>query len=100
MRKISLSLIITSILLTSINVNSQTIINYETWTGASGCNIFADSTNVPVTVNGNNSTMAHLTAIGQPVYDNANNSVYLDSRICISSKQFELFVRDSFVITS
>lgn len=81
MRKISLGLVITSFLLITIDVNSQTIVNYETWTGASGCNIFANSTNVPVTVNGNSSNMAHLTAIGQPAYDNANNSVNLDSRI-------------------
>lgn len=73
--------IITIILLTSISGFSQTIINYETWTGASGCNIFSSATNVPATVNGNNSTIVHLTAIGQPVYDNTNKSVNLDSRI-------------------
>jgi hypothetical protein len=60
---------------------SQTIINYETWTGASGCNIFSSSTNVPATVNGSNTTIAHLTAIGQPTYDNVNKSVNIDSRI-------------------
>ena len=43
---------------------AQTIINYETWTGASGCNIFANSTNVPAAINGTNTTIAHLTAIG------------------------------------
>ena len=60
---------------------SQTIINYETWTGASGCNIFSSSTNVPATINGSNTTIAHLTAIGQPTYDNVNKSVNIISRI-------------------
>lgn len=31
---------------------SQTIINYQTWTGASGCNIFGTIKNVPATING------------------------------------------------
>lgn len=60
---------------------SQTIINYQIWTGASGCNIFASSTNVPVTINGTNSTIAHLTAIGQPTYDNINKSVNLVTEV-------------------
>lgn len=72
---------LTSIIFTGKNGFAQTIINYETWTGASGCNIFASSTNVPATVNGNNATIAHLTAIGQPTYDNVNKSVNIDSRI-------------------
>ncbi|MCO5241180.1 MAG: hypothetical protein M9904_14105 [Chitinophagaceae bacterium] len=54
---------------------SQTIINYQTWTGASGCNVFASLTNVPATINGTNSNIRHLTAIGQPTYDNTNKSV-------------------------
>lgn len=58
---------------------SQTVINYQTWTGASGCNIFASSTNVPATINGANSTITHLTAIGQPTYDNVNKSVSIVS---------------------
>jgi hypothetical protein len=62
-------------------VFSQTIINYQTWTGASGCNIFASSTNVPATINGTNGNIAHLTAIGQPGYDNTNKSVNLASQI-------------------
>lgn len=65
---------------------SQTIINYQTWTGASGCNIFASSTNVPATINGVNSTVAHLTAIGQPTYDNVNKSVNLVSEIINGSQ--------------
>ncbi|MCO5237935.1 MAG: T9SS type A sorting domain-containing protein [Chitinophagaceae bacterium] len=64
---------------------SQTIINYQTWTGASGCNIFASSINVPVTINGTNNTIAHLTAIGQPTYDNVNKSVNLDTKVVNAS---------------
>lgn len=65
---------------------SQTIINYQTWAGASGCNIFASSTNVPATINGVSGTVAHLTAIGQPTYDNVNKSVNLVSEIVNSSQ--------------
>lgn len=71
---------------------SQTIINYNTWTGASGCNIFSDPNNastvinVPATINGTNGTIAHLTAIGQPTYDNANKTVNLVSEIVNSSQ--------------
>lgn len=65
---------------------TQTIINYETWTGASGCNIFATSKNVPTTINGASSTIEHLTAIGQPEYDNSNKSVNLASEIVNSSQ--------------
>jgi hypothetical protein len=68
---------------------AQTIINYETWTGSSGCNIFASSTNVPATVNGPNTTIAHLTAIGQPTYDNINKSVNLECRVNSNGSQFE-----------
>ena len=60
---------------------TTTIINYQTWTGATGCNIFGSSTNVPVTVNGTNSTMAHLTNQGQPTYSGApTNAVDLDAK--------------------
>lgn len=81
MRNLLFNLLITLLLSITINLNAQTIVNYGSWNGASGCNIFANSTNVPSSVNGNNSNMAHLTAIGQPVYDNVNKSVNLDSRI-------------------
>lgn len=60
---------------------TQTNINYETWMGASGCNLFATSTNVPATISGNNTTIPHLTAVGQPLYDNVNKTVNLESRI-------------------
>jgi hypothetical protein len=71
---------------------SQTIISYNTWTGASGCNIFSDPnnastvTNVPCTINGSNSTIAHLTSVGQPTYDNANKTVNLVSEIINGSQ--------------
>lgn len=65
---------------------SQTIINYQTWTGASGCNIFSSSTNVPATINGTNGTIPHLTAIGQPTYDNTDKCVKLDCNIINGSQ--------------
>lgn len=70
---------------------SQTIIDYQAWTSASGCNIFSDPNNastvinVPVIINGSAGTIAHLTAIGQPAFDNTNKSVNLDSRIVNNS---------------
>lgn len=70
---------------------SQTIIDYQSWTSSSGCNIFSDPNNastvvnVPATINGTAGTVAHLTAIGQPTYDNANKTVNLDSRIVNNS---------------
>ncbi|MEO8820901.1 MAG: T9SS type A sorting domain-containing protein [Ginsengibacter sp.] len=65
---------------------SQTIINYQTWTGASGCNIFSSSTNVPATINGSNGSIPHLTAIGQPTYDNIDKCVALDCNIINGSQ--------------
>lgn len=65
---------------------SQTVINYQTWTSSSGCNIFGALTNVPATVNGTNGNIAHLTAIGQPTYDNVNKSVNLVSQIVSGSQ--------------
>mgnify|MGYP003507549848 CR=1 FL=1 len=50
---------------------AQTIINYQTWTGASGCNIFSSAVNVPATINGSNATIAHRSNIGQPAYSAA-----------------------------
>lgn len=60
---------------------SQTIIDYQTWTGASGCNIFASPTSVPATINGTNGTITHITTIGQPVFNSLNKSVDLESKI-------------------
>jgi hypothetical protein len=65
---------------------TQTVINYQTWTGASGCNIFSSLINVPATINGTSSSVAHLTAIGQPTYDNVNKSVNLVSEIVSGSQ--------------
>jgi len=67
------------VLFYSTKVFPQTIINYQTWTGASGCNIFASSVNVPASINGNPGSIAHLTAIGQPEYD--QNAVSLGASI-------------------
>lgn len=69
------------LLLATATVNAQTVINYQTWTGASGCNIFSSQKNVPATINGTAGTIAHLTAIGQPSYDNTNKSVNVDCNI-------------------
>ena len=68
-------------------VFSQTIIDYQSWTASSGCNVFSDpnnasaTVNVPATINTTVGTITHYTAIGQPTYDNANKSVNIDSRI-------------------
>lgn len=67
---------------------SQTIINYQTWTGASGCNIFGTLKNVPATINGASNTIPHLTAIGQPTYDNTDKSVNLACQV-ISGSQYQ-----------
>ena len=70
---------------------SQTIIDYHAWTTASGCNIFSDPNNastvinVPASINLISSTVSHLTSIGQPVYDNVNKTVNLESRIVSGS---------------
>ncbi len=63
------------------NSIAQTIINYQTWTGASGCNIFGTATNVPATLNGTNTTVSHKSAVGQPAYDAANHAVSIDGNI-------------------
>jgi hypothetical protein len=51
-----------------LNSFAQTVIDYQAWSGASGCNIFASSTNVPATINGSNGNVVHLSLIGQPEY--------------------------------
>lgn len=61
-------------------IQSQTVLNYQTWTGATGCNIFANSTSVPASINGAAGSITHLTAIGQPTYNNFNNAVSLSSQ--------------------
>lgn len=50
---------------------AQTVtINYQTWSGASGCNIFASAVNV--------NAVPHRTAIGQPTYSTTNHTVDLE----------------------
>ncbi|MBC8032553.1 MAG: T9SS type A sorting domain-containing protein [Chitinophagaceae bacterium] len=74
-------LYVSLIICSGISASAQTtIINYQTWTGASGCNIFASATSVPITVNGVASTSSHRTQIGQPTYSNANDAVSLVCR--------------------
>jgi hypothetical protein len=87
MNTLKLILFILTFMGVIISAHSQTIINYNTWTGASGCNVFSDPNNssnpvnVPCVINGSNSSIAHLTAIGQPTYDNTNKTVNLVSEI-------------------
>ena len=48
-----------------------TVINYQTWAGASGCNIFSSSPSV----NG----FVHQSTVGQPTYSTTNAAVDLDA---------------------
>lgn len=57
---------------------TTTIINYQTY-NASGCNIFANGVNVPVTINGTNGIISHITTIGQPTYDSTYHSIELNA---------------------
>jgi hypothetical protein len=66
---------------------AQTIIDYQTWTGASGCNIFSSLTNVPATINGTPGNIAHQTVIGQPTF--SQDAVNLQSRVTGSGSQNE-----------
>lgn len=81
---------------------AQTVINYNTWTGASNCNVFwnpgttSHEVSVPVTINGINNNIAHITAIGQPVYDNTNKTINLDSRIVNGSTNHGTEYRATF----
>lgn len=66
----------------TLQANAQTqttIIEYQSWTGASGCNIFSSSTSIPATLNNNSINVSHLSTVGQPVYDGTNNAVSLSS---------------------
>ncbi|MBI1782537.1 MAG: hypothetical protein HYR66_14420 [Sphingobacteriales bacterium] len=62
---------------------SQTIINYQNWSGASGCNIFASSINVPAVINGTNGAMAHVSTTGQPQYSITNNAISMDCNVVV-----------------
>lgn len=89
MKKIYLRIVLSMLFLfiTFFFAFSQTFIRYNTWTGASGCNIFSDPNNsstvinVPCTVDATNTTIPHLTALGQPTYDNTAKTVNLVSEI-------------------
>ena len=81
MKFFQLLLITVSLLFITKIGYSQTVINYQTWSGASGCNIFATPTSVPATVNGTNSNILHQTSIGQPTYSRTNSAVELDCDI-------------------
>ena len=59
---------------------AQTVINYQTWTTYTGCNIFSSSTSVPATLNGTATTIAHLSNIGQPQYDATSTAVSLSCK--------------------
>lgn len=69
----------------SSSLFSQTILNYQTWTGATGCNIFSASTFVPATTNGTNTTIEHLSIAGQPQYDGSQKAVSLDCHAVIDN---------------
>lgn len=57
------------------NILAQTIIDYQTWTTYTGCNIFSSSTNVPAKLDGAATIIAHLSNIGQPQYDATDAAV-------------------------
>ena len=76
MKQLTISIVYTlTVFLSASNVLAQTVIDYENWTGASGCNIFVTGTNnsnpvdVPATLNGSSGILLHLSTIGQPAYD-------------------------------
>jgi hypothetical protein len=84
MKQLIISIVYTlTVLLSASNVFAQTVIDYEKWTGASGCNIFVTGTNssnpvdVPANLNGSSGTLPHLSTIGQPAYDGTNKAVSL-----------------------
>jgi hypothetical protein len=59
----------------------QTIIDYQAWNPSNPpCNIFANATNVPSSLNGNSITISHLTSVGQPVYNSSQGSVNITSK--------------------
>jgi hypothetical protein len=62
-----------------IQVNAQTVIDYQTWTPPTDCNIFGTAINVPSTTNSISGSNLHQTTIGQPVYNNANSAIELDA---------------------
>lgn len=70
--------IMSVIIVTSLNAQNTTIINYQTWGGVNGCNIFSSPINVPATLNNIPINISHQTNVGQPVYTfNPDNAVSL-----------------------
>lgn len=62
------------------NAQTQTtVIDYQSWSGASGCNIFSAATSVPATLNGSSTNVTHRSTVAQPTYDGTNNAVSLES---------------------
>lgn len=61
----------------TIIARTQMIIDYYQWNPSSPpCNLFGNTVNVPATINGTQSTVGHLTNIGQPQYS-ADRSIVL-----------------------
>ncbi|MGH2643508.1 MAG: hypothetical protein ACRDE2_06140 [Chitinophagaceae bacterium] len=77
MKKITFNLVALLLILSAFNnlgySQSTTVINYQSWTVASGCKIFASSTNVPVAIDGNNETIQDQTKIIQELCNNLIN---------------------------
>jgi hypothetical protein len=62
------------------NAQTQTtVIDYQSWSGASGCNIFSAATSVPATLNSNSINVTHRSTVAQPTYDGTNSAVSLGS---------------------
>jgi len=60
----------------TLQANSQTVttvINYQTCTGAAGCNIFSSSTTI--------NSVVHQSTTGQPTYDATNHAVSLTGQV-------------------
>jgi hypothetical protein len=56
----------------------QTVIDYQNWnTYPANCNVFSAQINVPSTINGSQSSLTHLTNIGQPTYSSINSAIAL-----------------------
>ena len=70
------------LLLLSGKIFSQRIIDYGaiTVSGTPPCNFFGSSINIPATLDGVSTTVAHRTAIGQPTYDGTVKAITLDCR--------------------
>jgi hypothetical protein len=70
-------------LITLFNIYSQTTsVNYQTWNYPNPpCNIFGNLTSVPAIVNNVSGSLAHLTNIGQPRFNNQTKQIELDCSI-------------------